>query len=65
VECVISAAICIEAAHWFIQQELKGEEFDSPIPKLGRSKNAGERRYSTACEKVMENSSLSVTYSTC
>lgn len=64
-ECAILAGTFIDADHWLIQQELKGEEFNSPILKLGRNRNAKEMRHSTACEKVMANSRLSITYSTC
>lgn len=63
-ECAILPEMFIEAGHWFIRQELKGEEFNSPILRLERNRNAKETRYSSACEKVMENSSLSVTYGT-
>lgn len=64
VGCAILAGTLIHADHWFIQQELKGEEFNSPILKLGRNRNAKETRHSASCEKVMENSQLSITYST-
>lgn len=64
-QCAILAGIFIDADHWFIQQELKGEEFNSPILKLERNRYAKKTRPSAACGKVMENSRLSITYSTC
>lgn len=64
VEFAILAGTFIDADHRFIQEELKGEEFNSPVMKLGRNRNANEMRHSAACEKVMENSQLSITFST-
>lgn len=48
VECAVLAGALIESDHWFVQQELKSDKFNSPIPKLGKSRNAKEMRHSAA-----------------
>lgn len=66
VECAILAGALIESDHWFIQQEQKSDKFNSPILKLGKSRNAKEMRHSAAVwqETEVKNSQLSITYST-
>lgn len=48
VKCAILAGALIESDHWFIQQEPKSDKFNSPILKLGKSRNAKEMRHSAA-----------------
>lgn len=66
VERAVLAGALIESDHWFIQQELKSDKFNSPILKLGKNRNAKEMRHSAAgwWEREMENSQLSITHST-
>lgn len=65
VERAILAGALTECDHWFVQQELKSDKFNSPIPKLGKTRNTKEMRHSAAGEREMKNSQLSITHSTC
>lgn len=67
VECSVLARALTESDHWFIQQELKSDKSNSPILKVGKTRNAKEMRHSAAgwWDREMKNSQLSITHSTC
>lgn len=51
VERAILAGALTECDHWFVQQELKSDKFNSPSLKLGKTRNAKEMRHSAAGER--------------